>query len=873
VLTSLLNTKLYFPPLRLSLVPRPRLVERLEKGLSGPLTLISAPAGYGKTTLMSEWRAGVGSVFPIAWFSIDSGDNNPFRFWGYVTTALSGLDGTLTGTVATLLQSPQFPPAEEFITSLINSISGFTKDFALVLDDYHLITAPEIHQYLTYLVEHLPPRMHLVLLTRSDPSLPLARLRARGQLMEIRAEHLRFSVDEAAKLLNQVMGLGLTVEQVAALEKRTEGWVAGLQLAALSMQGREDVQGFVSAFTGSNHYIMDYLAEEVLGRQPEPIRDFLLKTSILERFTGALCDALTGEENGVMLLEALEHTNLFIIPLDNDHHWFRYHQLFADLLRSRLLQSHRGIIPRLHAKASEWFEVTGLLDEAISHALESKDWQRAVILMEKAVPDAYRHDQTWKILSWGKALPTGTLYSNPCLCIFYAWAVVTNGDYADAEEALAVPFPLSLENRGAAIKELVIWVSEARGKEQILRLIGFAQKCLEGAEVAPFTASMLTQCQTYTFWHMGDMKRAAVMAQENIRLGKLGGTTPDQELVSGLMARIQVAMGNLQEAFHINQQILDDPQNTMTPLVFGQALAGQAALYYEWNQLAQASEMIARGLEYCRQNCKYDLQVHFLRLSARLHQSQGNYALAKQALDEAGKVGHEHALPQIWVDLLAAAHVQQMLAEGNLPVAQDWIRQIKNPVGFNLHLYTIPLEGARLALAQGNKAQAASTLSERYKAAKEGGILYAQIEIRALQALAAGNEKEALGFLSEALRWAEPQGFVRVFLDQGPAMVPLLQQARLTNITPDYTARLLAAFSTVSGGTPARWRAKTKQILSDREVELLKLIAAGRSNKEIASELVISIGTVKRHTVNIYNKLVVKSRTEAVAKARESGLL
>jgi LuxR family maltose regulon positive regulatory protein len=384
---------------------------------------------------------------------------------------------------------------------------------------------------------------------------------------------------------------------------------------------------------------------------------------------------------------------------------------------------------------------------------------------------------------------------------------------------------------------------------------------------------MLTQCQTFTFWHMGDMKSAAAMAEENIRLGKLGGTAPSQELVSGLLARIQMALGNLKQAFRINQQVLDDPQNIKVPLVFGQALAGQAALYYEWNQLLQTGETIIKGLEYSRQNRKYDLQAFFLRLSARLHQAQGNYVSARQALEEAGTIGREHALPQILLDMVAAAQVQLALAEGNLPAAQNWIGRIKNPVGSNLHLATIPLEGARLVLAQGDKVGASFLLSERYQTAEKGGVLYAQIEIRILQALAAGNEPEALGFLGEALRWAEPQGFIRVFLEQGVSLTPLLQQARLENITPEYADRLLATFSTGGAAASSGGKGKGKRILSDREVELLRLIAAGCSNKEIASQLVISLGTVKRHTVNIFNKLDVKNRTEAVARARELSLL
>jgi LuxR family maltose regulon positive regulatory protein len=699
-------------------------------------------------------------------------------------------------------------------------------------------------------------------------------MRARGQLIEIRAEQLRFGLDETTQFLNQVMGLQLTRDLVTALANRTEGWIAGLQLAALSMQGYEDVHGFVSAFTGSNQYIGDYLAEEVLRRQPESLREFLLKTSILERFTGALCDALTGEENGNAVLEKLDHANLFIIPLDNNQCWYRYHKLFADLLRSRLLQSHPRIIPQLHNKASKWFEANGLLDEAINHALEAKDWQRAMFLMEAACPDAYRYDQVGKILGWGRALPPGTLFSNARLCIFYAWAVVVTGNYSDAEKALTIPSSSSLNNLDAIIKKTAVLASKGRGKEQILRLITFAQKSLAGVQASDsITDFMLTQCQTYTFWHLGDMKRAARMAHENILLGNLGGSTPNQELVSGLLARIQTALGNLQEASLINQQILDDPQNMGVPLVFGQALAGQAALYYEWNQLQKAREIVEKGLVYCRKNNKYDLYLYFLRLSARLYQAKGNYVRAKQDLELAGEVGREHGLPQIWMDILAAAQVQLALAERNLPVAQDWIGKIKNPVGFNLHLHTIPLESARLALAQDDHTRAASILAERYKIAEEGCVLYAQIEIRILQALAARSEQEALGFLSEALRWAKPQGFERVFLDQGIALVPLLQQACLEKIVSDYTARLLAAFSAGSIGGSGKWRQKTKHILSEREVELLGLIATGNTNKEIASKLVITIGTVKRHTVNIFNKLDVKNRTEAVAKARELGLL
>ena len=416
--TPILATKLYIPPPRPKVVLRPRLIERLNEGLDRKLTLISAPAGFGKTTLVSEWVAG--SERPAAWLSLDEGDNDPTRFLTYLVAALQTIAPDIGEGVLSVLQSPQPPPTESILTALLNEITAVPDDFVLVLDDYHVIDARPVDAALTFLLEHLPPQMHLVITTREDPQLPLARLRARGQLTELRAADLRFTPSEAAAFLNEVMGLNLSAEDIAALETRTEGWIAGLQLAALSMRGREDVPGFIRAFAGDNRYIVDYLVEEVLQRQPERVRSFLLQTSILDRLSGPLCDAVTGQEEGNALLEALERGNFFVVPLDDRRHWYRYHHLFADVLHAHLMAEQPDQVPTLHRRASEWYEQHGSAADAIRHALAAEDFERAADLVELAVPAMRRSRQEATLLGWLKALPDELIQCRPVLSVAYA---------------------------------------------------------------------------------------------------------------------------------------------------------------------------------------------------------------------------------------------------------------------------------------------------------------------------------------------------------------------------------------------------------------------------------------------------------------------
>src|SRR5215203_4622613 len=430
----ILATKLFVPPPRPGVVHRPRLIERLNEGLHRRLTLICAPAGFGKTTLLSEWLSGCQQ--PAAWLSLDEGDNDPTRFLAYLVAALQTIAADIGEGVLGSLQSPQPPPTESILTALLNEITTVPDDFVLVLDDYHVTDAEPVNNALTFLIDHLPPQMHLVIATREDPPLPLARLRVRGQLTELRAADLRFTLTEAAEFLEGVMSLDLSEEDIAALGERTEGWIAGLQLAALSMRGREDVSGFIRAFAGDNRYIVDYLVEEVLQRQPERIRSFLLQTSILDRLSGPLCDAVTGQENGRGMLEALKRGNFFVVPLDDKRHWYRYHHLFAEVLQAHLMAEQPDRVPALHRRASEWYEQHGSAADAIRHALAAEDFERAAELVELAVPAMRRSRQEATLLGWLKALPDELLHVRPVLSAVYAGALLASGALEGVEARL-----------------------------------------------------------------------------------------------------------------------------------------------------------------------------------------------------------------------------------------------------------------------------------------------------------------------------------------------------------------------------------------------------------------------------------------------------
>jgi LuxR family maltose regulon positive regulatory protein len=878
VSAPLLRTKLYIPPVRPELVPRPRLIERLNVGAcsSRKLTLISAPAGFGKTTLVSAWLSGLEQ--PPAWLSLDAGDNDPVRFLSYVIAALQTILPGVGEAALALLRSPQPAPLESVLTVLINELCAAPgmSDAArhaiiLALDDYHEIDAAAIHDAMTFLIDNLPPRLHLIIVTRADPPLALPRWRSRGQMVEVRADDLRFTFDETALLLNKVVGLNLSREKIAALEARTEGWIAGLHMASLSLRGRpaQRVSQLIQAFSGSQHYILDYLLEEILEQQPGEVQSFLLQTSILDRLTGSLCDALTGQRNGQATLARLDKANLFLVPLDDERHWYRYHHLFADLLRHQLQSSQFRLIPELHQRASHWHAQHRYTDQAIQHALAAEDWPHAISLMDRASQIARRNGEFAKVQSWVKSLPELPILTNPRLCIAYAWAVSITGQFDEAEKVLARIEPTIQGDPVLRVEWLAAQIFTARSKAHMLQAIEYAQQALKLPETQnPQVRGPLLMSLSITYRNLGKPGAAAASAAEAIHWAEQNGEWHARAFLLGLLGLAQAAQGNLHLAFETYQQAVREQPGVPGWAGGGFAQVGLAALYYEWDQLDRANEYAQQGLEYSQLTGHGEIEMNCLRQLSYICQAQGDAQGAREALVQATHVIRKHHLP----NTLAPAYAHIALAQADLPGASRWMEQVQDESGASIHYSVHPLERAKLALAQGDKAAAAAMLAERYETATRDNIRYAQIEIRILQALAINDKEQSLAYLSEALTMAQPEGFVRIFVDQGKALLPLLRDAAQRGITPDYVARLLRAFIETSGAVPVTQQALIEP-LSERELEVLRLVATGKSNRQVADELILATGTVKKHLNNIYGKLQVNNRTQCVARARELRLL
>jgi LuxR family maltose regulon positive regulatory protein len=928
--TSILATKLYLPRLRPNAVSRPRLLERLNEGLQRKLTLIAAPAGFGKTTLVSAWVAGCDRQ--VAWLSLDAGENDPTLFLTYLVAALQTIAPTIGEGVLGVLQASQPPPTEAILVALLNEITTLPDHFVLVLDDYHLIDAKPVDIALTYLVEYLPPQMHLVIATREDPDLPLARLRARGHLTELRATDLRFTASEAAAFLNQAMGLNLSAEDIAALEDRTEGWIAGLQLAALSMQGHQDVAGFIRAFAGDHRYIVDYLVEEVLQRQPEPVRRFLLQTSILDRLHGPLCDAVTGQEEGNARLEALERGNFFVVPLDDRRYWYRYHHLFAEVLSAQLLAEQPDQVATLHRRASAWYEQHGSAADAIRHALEACDFERAAGLVELAVPAMGRNRQEATVLGWLRALPDELVRARPVLSVHYAGALLLHGELEgvearlrDAERWLDTTTDMGELALASSAEMVVVDEVEFRGLPGMIAIYRAAIALALGnvADTMTYARRALDLAPPddhhrrgsaagflgLAYWTRGDLEAAHRSYAECMALVQRSGHLSDAIGCSLALADIRISQGRLREAMSTYERGLQLATEQSAPVLRGAAdmHVGMSELHRERDDLHAATQHLLRSKELGEHTGLPQNRYRWCVAMARILATQGDLDGALDLLYEAERLYMGDFFPN--VRPIAAWKTRVWVAQGKLAEALDWAREhglsVSDDLSYLCEFEHITLVRVFLARSKSDRAdrsmlEAMELLERLLQAAEEGERTGSIIEILVLQALAnllQGDISAALVPLERALTLAEPQGYIRMFVDEGPPMAVLLARlhehsrkrprAASTNVPLAYLERLLALLrgervqegtspaatsSTSSPSAPAPARPLLDP-LTERELEVLRLIAAGLSNRAIAARLVLALSTVKSYVNTIYGKLQVESRTQAVARARALHLL
>jgi len=897
--TPLLITKLHIPSPGPNAVTRPRLLARLDEGAGHRLTLICAPAGFGKTTLASTWIAAAGR--PAAWLSLDEADSDLTRFLGYLIAALQTV-APIGGGLPDALQSPQPPPVETVLTVLINEIAARADPLVLVLDDYHAIDARAVDQAVTFLVEHLPPRMHLVITTREDPRLPLARLRSRGQVTELRAADLRFTEEEAADFLYSTMGLTLAAADIAALEDRTEGWIAGLQLAALSMRGRNDIPGFIRAFAGDDRHIVDYLAEEVLQRQPERVRSFLLQTSILDRLSGPLCDAVTGRADGRELLDTLERGNLFVVPLDDKRHWYRYHHLFADVLQMHARAEYPADIASLHLRASAWYERNGQPAEAVRHALAGDDPARAADLVELAATEMRRSRQEVTLLAWLRTLPEAVIRERPVLCAVYAGLLLTNGvtegalDWlGEAERGLEQPPEAMIVRDHDEFRRLpgaiaVYRAGHALALGEMAAADDLARRALPLIDTDDHLyRGAATAIVGLASWSSGDLEAAYVAFAEGMASLRQAGYVPD--VVGGSLALVdlRIGQGRLHDAIGICESALRLAIEHGAPAIRGTAdmEVSLADLCRERNELDAAWQHLRRAEEQ-GEHTGFPQHPFRRRLArARLLAVEGDLDGALGLVEEAERVYVGDLYPN--VRPLAAVKARLWVRQGNLDAALGWAHaqglsatdEPAYPREFeHLTLARILIAHARQEGDLPSLDDALGLLDRLLLAAEGMGRTGSVIEILLLQALvheARDDLAAALPPLERAMALAEPEGYARIFLEEGQPMARLLADAIAWEIAPAYAARLLAALEpgppegalTATAGTAGA----LAEPLTAREMEVLRLVAEGCSNGEIAEQLYLALDTVKGHNRRIFAKLGVRRRTEALSRARELGLL
>ncbi|UCC88450.1 MAG: AAA family ATPase [Anaerolineales bacterium] len=951
----LLNTKLFTTPPRPGAVPRPRLIERLDEGLrlGHRLILISAPPGFGKTTLLSEWIQHTDQ--PVAWLSLDESDNDPMQFWTYFLAALQAIQADIGTAALATLRAPLPPPTaparlsdadasisttrplriKAALTGLINELAAFSRPLVLVLDDFHVITEQQIQDALVFTLDNLPPQMHLVVSSRADPPWPLARLRGRGHITELRAGDLRFTPEEVTAFLSQTMQLDLSPEDVAALEGRTEGWIAGLQMAAASIRGRQDVSAFIQAFTGSHRHVLDYLMQEVLQRQTRPVKTFLLHTSILDRLTGPLCDAVLAHGQNAQpaassglqstdgrsqeILEYLERNNLFVVPLDGQRRWYRYHRLFADLLRNRLQHMQPDMVPILHLRASIWYEQwalslgqSNLMSPAIDHALAAQDVERAANLIMQIAETTLGQTRVATFLNWVDRLPQEVVRARPSLSFYHAFALLLNGHPLDAVRARLqhVSEDEGLMGSRKATLEALIAISQV----DLPRAIQLSEQALKRLpEDELYWRSLALWILHLSRSAGSDLKISSQAFDQVVSMLQEKGNLPIGVVALCYQADLLMRQGQLNQAKALYEQALalsTDQQGNTLP-VAGEALLGLGELYREWNDLETATRYLEEGVRLTKQWRSIEMLPGYLSL-ARLRQARGDVSGAQEAIQQARQLAKKFDAAE-WDDWLVALEQARLwLVQGNTGAAIRWIEEqgldedtdLTRPsdkvdlVRQHLRKYKQVLL-ARVLLAQRRPKEALVLLELLQEQMEQQGRVGMVIEALVLKALAYSQPPalasetradadqpgkrqarahidQAMTALERALFLAEPEGYIRIFIDEGAPLGELLRHLIAQGVAVDYATRLVAALEGEWGGKQQQAgppAAALVEPLSQRELEVLQLIAAGMSNREIAQRLVVAVSTVKTHVHHIYGKLGVTKRTQAVGRARELKIL